>query len=67
MLAVYAVSVVIDKAFFGDLVIGTSPAGRVVAELAVHTVLIGVYLAAVAVIVKAPAKTSKSLSAGRPQ
>ena len=67
MLAVYAVSVVIDKAFFGDLVIGTSPAGRVVAELAVHTVLIGVYLAAAAVIVKAPAKTSKSLSAGRPQ
>ena len=67
MLAVYAVSVVIDKAFFGDVVIGTSPAGRVVAELAVHTVLIGVYLAAAAVIVKAPAKTSKSLSAGRPQ
>jgi O-antigen/teichoic acid export membrane protein len=41
--AVYGVSMIVDNTIFSGVALGHSPAGTVVAKLAVHTVLIGFY------------------------
>ena len=40
---VYGVSMIVDNTIFSGVALGHSPAGTVVAKLAVHTVLIGFY------------------------
>jgi O-antigen/teichoic acid export membrane protein len=45
--AVYGTSMLVDNILFTGVVLGQSPAGTVTAKLAVHTVLIGLYGAAV--------------------
>ena len=41
--AVYGVSMIVDNIIFSGVALGHSPAGTVIAKLAVHTVLIGLY------------------------
>ena len=41
--AVYGVSMIVDNTIFSGVALGHSPAGTVIAKLAVHTVLIGLY------------------------
>ena len=43
---VYGVSLMIDQAFFSDIVLGKSPTAPVLCKLGVHTVLILLYMAA---------------------
>jgi uncharacterized membrane protein YagU involved in acid resistance len=41
--AVYGVSMIVDNTIFSGVALGHSSAGTVIAKLAVHTVLIGLY------------------------
>ena len=42
---VYGVSLMIDQAFFSEVVLGKSPTAPVLCKLGVHTVLILLYMA----------------------
>ncbi len=58
MLAVFGLSMAVDKAFFPDVVIGRSPAGISVAYLAVHTLWILVYAALALLVIRRSSKNS---------
>ncbi len=60
MLAVFGLSMGMDRAFFPDFAIGTSSAGKVIALLAVHTVWILAYCALALLSLRSKPSTSHS-------
>lgn len=52
MLGIYGISAAADRLLFGNVAIGTSSAGPLIAEFAVHTALIAVYLVLAYLIVR---------------
>ena len=50
--AVYGASLLLDRVFFADVILGQSPVGMVIAKLGVHTALILLYVASVWYVIR---------------